>query len=118
MRLLVTGSSGFIGLALTTHCVAMGDDVTGLDLRPPDLAAAELRAGPGAFRHFEGDCGDRALLERLLAETDAGGPPRGARRGRPPRRDNLRCGARGASGRGGPSGQSHRRADAPRSVAR
>jgi UDP-glucuronate 4-epimerase len=71
MRILVTGSSGFIGLALTTHCVVAGDHVTGLDRRGPGFAKAELDAGPGSFRFIEGDCADRALIGRVIEEADA-----------------------------------------------
>ena len=34
MRILITGSSGFVGVALSEHLLAAGIDVVGYDLNP------------------------------------------------------------------------------------
>lgn len=59
-RILVTGSSGFIGTHLVRHFLAKGQEVVGLDLRPPE---ANL-----AYRHEPCDLLNHARLFALLAE--------------------------------------------------
>ncbi len=67
MRVLVTGTSGFIGTALAGARLARGDQVTGWDIRPPRGAAAgATREGPG-YTHAAVDLRDRSrVLEALV----------------------------------------------------
>lgn len=74
MKVLVTGSAGFIGAALTQHLLARGDTVIGLDNHndyyEPSLKAARLahfEAHP-QYTHCRLDLADRAGMEALFAE--------------------------------------------------
>jgi UDP-glucuronate 4-epimerase len=74
MRVLITGSAGFIGAALSEVLLARGDAVFGYDNLNPyyDVALkrarlARLEALPG-FRHRVADLEDRAALESVFAE--------------------------------------------------
>ena len=74
MKVLVTGSAGFIGAALTQHLLARGDTVIGLDNHndyyEPSLKAARLahfEAHP-KYTHCRLDLADRAGMEALFAE--------------------------------------------------
>lgn len=58
-RILVTGASGFLGSAVIPHLLARGEEVIGLDPRPPETESA---------RHIEGDLSDGGRLRALLAD--------------------------------------------------
>ena len=62
MRVLVTGSSGFVGSHLVRWLVTNGHEVTGLD-------HAEPRRPVEGWRDVRGDILDEALVPRLLAEV-------------------------------------------------
>jgi nucleoside-diphosphate-sugar epimerase len=62
MKVVVTGSSGFIGTHLVTELARAGWDVHGLDIRPPQAI--------GAWTHHECDLLDAGLLKRTLQEID------------------------------------------------
>ena len=73
MRILVTGSAGFIGYHVAERLLARGDEVVGLDnlnayydpaLKQARLARLEPRPG---FRFEKADLADRAAMERLFA---------------------------------------------------
>jgi len=65
MRVLVTGSSGFIGAALVEELVRHGHEVRGLDRRPPppDLAVP--------LEAIEGDVTDPAVCARAVQGCEA-----------------------------------------------
>jgi UDP-glucuronate 4-epimerase len=76
MKILVTGSAGFIGYHVAERLLARGDEVVGLDnlnaYYDPSLKRARLarlEAQPG-FRFAKIDLADRAAMERLF--TDGG----------------------------------------------
>ncbi|KAB1662557.1 NAD-dependent epimerase/dehydratase family protein [Pseudoclavibacter chungangensis] len=75
MRILITGGAGFIGSHLVDLLVERGDDVVVLD----DLSTGRLdnlarhtsgESGPGTFRFEEGNVLDRALVDRLIGESE------------------------------------------------
>jgi Nucleoside-diphosphate-sugar epimerases len=73
MKILVTGSAGFIGAALTLRLLARGDTVIGLDNHndyyDPALKEARLAqfaAHPG-YTHIRMDLADRAGMESVFA---------------------------------------------------
>lgn len=66
MRVVLTGGSGFIGLALTEGLLAQGAHVTSLSLTPPP-GWATARLGGAEFR--TGDVCDGPALAALLAEA-------------------------------------------------
>jgi UDP-glucuronate 4-epimerase len=73
MRILVTGSAGFIGYHVAERLLARGDEVVGLDnlneYYDPALKRARLarlESQPG-FRFEKIDLADRAAMERLFA---------------------------------------------------
>jgi dTDP-glucose 4,6-dehydratase len=72
VNVLVTGGAGFIGSALCRHLVGeRGWRVTNLDklTYAANLASLEPIAESPLHRLVQGDIGDRALVDALLAET-------------------------------------------------
>jgi nucleoside-diphosphate-sugar epimerase len=70
MAVLVTGASGFIGLAVCEELLARGEHVVGYDLVPsPELAQATFAALPGRFDHVIGDVCDRESIKRVMRES-------------------------------------------------
>ena len=67
MKPLITGCSGFVGLALAEHLLAAGEDVLGFDLSPvPPVALAMFSAQPGRFVGLQGDVRDAAQLRQAM----------------------------------------------------
>ena len=74
MRILVTGSAGFIGSHVAQVLLDRGDEVMGLDNLNPyyevglkEARLARLQARDG-YRHLTADLADRGAMERLFAE--------------------------------------------------
>lgn len=61
MRILVTGSAGFLGGHLCKTLKAAGHEITGLD----------LRSGNHGHHHIVGDVCDAGLVQHLVANADA-----------------------------------------------
>ena len=73
MRVLVTGGAGYIGSHACQRLLADGHTVVSLDtlFRGHARAMDQLAAASPKTLHFvRGDCGDAALIERLIAEHD------------------------------------------------
>jgi UDP-glucuronate 4-epimerase len=74
MKILVTGSAGFIGSALTLRLLARGDEVIGIDNHndyyDPQLKEDRLARHiyHNNYTHIRGDLADRALID-VLFET-------------------------------------------------
>ena len=74
MKLLVTGSAGFIGSALTLRLLERGDTVVGIDNHndyyDPQLKEDRLarHADHPAYTHIRGDLADRQLIEELFSK--------------------------------------------------
>ena len=74
MRVLVTGSAGFIGAALTERLLARGDQVQGIDNHndyyDPSLKEARLArfANHPNYTHLRADLADAEALNRLFRE--------------------------------------------------
>jgi UDP-glucuronate 4-epimerase len=74
MKVLVTGSAGFIGSTLTLRLLARGDEVVGVDNMSDYYDVGLKRARLGRFldhanyRHEHADLADRAAIDRLFAE--------------------------------------------------
>jgi UDP-glucuronate 4-epimerase len=74
MKVLVTGSAGFIGSALTLRLLERGDEVVGLDNLNPyyDVRLKQARLARfmdhPAYRHVDADLADRDQVERAFAE--------------------------------------------------
>jgi UDP-glucuronate 4-epimerase len=73
MRVLVTGTAGFIGSALAMRLLARGDEVVGVDnmsayydVRLKQARLARFAADPG-YTHVEADLADREAIERVFA---------------------------------------------------
>jgi UDP-glucuronate 4-epimerase len=67
MKTLITGCSGFVGVALAEHLLAAGEDVLGFDLSPvPPVALAMFSALPGRFVGVQGDVRDAAQLRQAM----------------------------------------------------
>ena len=73
MKILVTGSAGFIGAALTQRLLARGDSVVGIDNHndyyDPRLKEARLAqfADHPCYTHYRIDLADRAAVEQVFA---------------------------------------------------
>jgi UDP-glucuronate 4-epimerase len=66
---LITGASGFVGLALAEHLLARGDRVVGFDLAAPPAAARRAFAAlPGRFEAIRGDVRDAAAIGHALRD--------------------------------------------------
>ncbi|KLN52050.1 NAD-dependent epimerase/dehydratase family protein [Variovorax paradoxus] len=64
---MVTGASGFVGLALAEHLLARGEHVVGYDLSPPPAQAARAFAAlPGRLDAVVGDVRDEVRLARAM----------------------------------------------------
>ncbi|MGC1549003.1 MAG: NAD-dependent epimerase [Rhodanobacter sp.] len=74
MRILVTGTAGFVGAALTERLLARGDEVFGIDNHndyyDPALKDARLArfAGHPNYRHLRADLADAAAINQAFAE--------------------------------------------------
>jgi UDP-glucuronate 4-epimerase len=74
MRILVTGTAGFVGSALAQRLLARGDEVLGLDNHndyyDPALKEARLAlfAGHPRYTHLRADLADDAAVRRAFAE--------------------------------------------------
>jgi UDP-glucuronate 4-epimerase len=74
MRLLVTGTAGFIGYHLAERLLARGDEVVGLDVVNDyyDVSLKEARlarlAHHGGYRHERVDLADREAVERVFRD--------------------------------------------------
>jgi UDP-glucuronate 4-epimerase len=74
MKVLVTGSAGFIGSALTLRLLERGDEVVGLDNLNPyyDVRLKQARLARfmdhPAYGHVDADLADRDQVERAFAE--------------------------------------------------
>jgi len=72
MKILVTGSAGFIGSALTLRLLERGDEVIGID-NHNDYYSQELKENRLSrhinhpnYTHIRGDLADRSLIEELF----------------------------------------------------
>jgi UDP-glucuronate 4-epimerase len=74
VRLLVTGTAGFIGYHLAERLLERGDEVIGLDVVNDyyDVTLKEARlarlAQHGAYRHVRVDLADRVAIERVFRD--------------------------------------------------
>jgi UDP-glucuronate 4-epimerase len=67
MATLITGASGFVGLALTEHLLAQGQQVVGFDLALPPKRTQQLFASlPGRYEAIQGDVRDSEPLTQAL----------------------------------------------------
>lgn len=71
MRLLVTGGAGFIGANFVHSCVRDGAQVTVLDALTYAGSRESLAPVADRIELVEGDITDGALVDRLVADTDA-----------------------------------------------
>ncbi|GGF77877.1 NAD dependent epimerase/dehydratase [Azorhizobium oxalatiphilum] len=73
MTVLLTGASGFMGLAISEALLARGEHVVGFDLAcPPDAARRAFAGLPGRFETIAGDMRDADAVHRAVAESGAG----------------------------------------------
>ena len=74
MKILVTGSAGFIGSALTLRLLDRGDEVVGIDNHndyyDPAIKEARLarQSGHRAYTHLRVDLADRAAIEKAFTD--------------------------------------------------
>lgn len=74
MRILVTGTAGFIGSALAQRLLARGDEVYGIDNHnnyyDPSLKEARLArlSGQGHYTHLRADLADAEAVNRAFAD--------------------------------------------------
>ncbi|MBN4080090.1 NAD-dependent epimerase [Beggiatoa alba] len=74
MKVLVTGSAGFIGSALSIRLLERGDEVIGIDNHnsyyDPALKKARLERhiAHSGYTHIRGDIADRELIENLFKD--------------------------------------------------
>lgn len=67
MPTLITGASGFVGLALAEHLLAQGREVVGFDMAPPRASALRaFSALPGRFSSESGDVRDADALRAAM----------------------------------------------------
>lgn len=72
MTVLVTGASGFMGLAVSEALLARGAHVVGLDLAaPPEAARRAFARLPGRFEACTADMRDATAVQRVVAESGA-----------------------------------------------
>ncbi len=69
MRVFITGGAGFIGSHLADACIARGDDVTILDNMSTG-SRANIAHLEGKITVHEGDIRDKALVEKLVEQSD------------------------------------------------
>ncbi|WP_051356612.1 NAD-dependent epimerase/dehydratase family protein [Azorhizobium doebereinerae] len=68
----VTGSSGFMGLAVCEALLARGEHVVGFDLAaPPEAARRAFARLPGRYEAIAGDMREAAQVQRAVAESRA-----------------------------------------------
>src|SRR6056297_2919960 len=70
MKILITGSSGFIGGYLVDEFLSAGYDVVGLDNFSKYGRTSQPRGGDSRFQFVEGDAKDETLLKGLLFDCD------------------------------------------------
>ncbi|HVR87034.1 MAG TPA: NAD(P)-dependent oxidoreductase [Planctomycetota bacterium] len=70
MKILVTGSSGFLGGYLIAELLQAGYEVVGLDNFSKYGRVSKSYDGHAAYRLVEGDAKDPALMKRLLSDCD------------------------------------------------
>lgn len=64
MRVIVTGSSGFLGRHVAAHLTRAGHALTGIDISPPP-------PGAGGWQHVSADLSHYAAALELIREADA-----------------------------------------------
>jgi UDP-glucose 4-epimerase len=69
MRVFITGGAGFIGSHLADACIARGDSVTILDNMSTG-SAKNIAHLQGKIEIHEGDIRDKALVEKLVEQSD------------------------------------------------
>src|SRR5919202_623437 len=70
MKILVTGSAGFIGGYLVEELLQAGHEVVGLDNFSKYGPLRQASLGRPGYRFVEGDAKDVGLLKDLLADAD------------------------------------------------
>src|SRR5919202_2888516 len=70
MKILVTGSAGFIGGYLVEELLQAGHEVVGLDNFSKYGPLRQASLGRPGYRFVEGDAKDVALLRELMRDAD------------------------------------------------